>query len=106
LSELTKYEVFLSELNSLETQSAILVERFNDLVKLNKELESQVNMISKENEYLKLQVRTMEKEVETFKGSVEKESSFLTLPTKDRESLKLKINELIARINYHLGSSS
>jgi predicted nucleic acid-binding Zn-ribbon protein len=105
LSELNKYEVFLSELNTLETQTSILAEKLNDIMKQNKEFETQINLINKENEFLKLQVRTLEREVETFKGSVEKEAAFISLPAKEKESIKLKINELISRINYHLSSS-
>jgi len=106
LNELTKYEVFLNELSSLESQISVLAERYQDVVKHLNEIENQNTIVSKENEYLKLQIKTLEKEIETFKGSVERESTFSSLPVKDRESLKQKINELIARINYHLGSNS
>ncbi len=106
MNELTKYEVFLNELSSLESQISVLAERYQDVVKHLNEIENQNTIVSKENEYLKLQIKTLEKEIETFKGSVERESTFSSLPVKDRESLKQKINELIARINYHLGSNS
>lgn len=106
MNELTKYEVFLNELSSMESQISVLAERYQDVVKHLNEIENQNTIVSKENEYLKLQIKTLEKEIETFKGSIERESTFSSLPVKDRESLKQKINELIARINYHLGSNS
>lgn len=103
MPEISKYEIQLNELTSLEVQVSILVERFNDLIKKNADLENQLNHIKRDNEYLKLQLSSLENDLDTKADSSTIFSASLSL--KERESLKQRINEMISKINYHLSSS-
>jgi len=105
LSDSNKLELFLNDLSLLGTQAAILVEKYRDVLHTNDELQNRLGVITKENEYLKLQVNQLEKELEQLKSSFNQESFLSSLDTSDREKLKEKISELIARIDYHLAEN-
>lgn|GEM_PF-781524 len=105
MSDSNKLELFLNDLSLLGTQAAILVEKYRDVLHTNDELQNRLGVITKENEYLKLQVNQLEKELEQLKSSFNQESFLSSLDTSDREKLKEKISELIARIDYHLAEN-
>lgn len=92
MSELSKYEIFLQELSSVEVQVSAQKELCEELKNRNKELEKKLSALQRENEYLKLQIENGE-------------NVFGSLSVKERESLKLKITDVITKINNHLTSS-
>lgn len=100
-----KLELFLNDLSLLETQAAIIVEKYRDVIDTNNELQNRLGVVTKENEYLRLQVNQLEKELEQLKSSFNQESFLSSLDTSDREKLKEKISELIARLDYHLAEN-
>ena len=92
MSELSKYEIFIQELSSVEVQVSAHRELCEELKNRNKELEKKLSTLQRENEYLKLQIENGE-------------NVFGSLSAKERESLKLKITDVITKINNHLTSS-
>lgn len=100
-----KKEGFLSELNSLESMVSMLVDNYLALVEKNKKLENQIIQLNKEIEFYKLKASSLENDIEKFKGNFDKENIFSSLNSREKENLKLKIDELIDRINYHIRSS-
>lgn len=108
MSDLSKYEIFLQELNSVEVQVSAHIELYEELQNRNKELEKKLSSLQKENEYLKMQSAEggenggslAEHRSEDNKGSV-----FSSLSVKERKNLKLKITDVITKINNHLTSS-
>jgi len=60
LSELSKYEIFIQELSSVEVQVSAHRELCEELKNRNKELEKKLSTLQRENEYLKLQIENGE----------------------------------------------
>lgn len=104
MSELSKYEIFLQELSSVEVQVSGHKELCEELKNRNKELEKKLSALQRENEYLKLQIEN-EENSEERRGVGNGENVFGSLSVKERESLKLKITDVITKINNHLTSS-
>lgn len=104
MSELSKYEIFLQELSSVEVQVSAYRELCEELKNRNKELEKKLSTLQRENEYLKLQIENGENSEEQ-RSAGNGENVFGSLSAKERESLKLKITDVITKINNHLTSS-
>jgi len=104
LTELSKYEIFLQELSSVEVQVSAQKEQYEELLNRTKELEKKLSILQRENEYLKLQLENGEKIAEQREDRIG-ENVFGSLNVKERENLKLKITEVITKINNHLTSS-
>lgn len=103
MSELSKYEIFILELSSVEVQVSALREQYEELQSRSKELEKRLSSLQRENEYLKLQLENGEKMAEE-RGDSNGETVFSSLSVKEREDLKLKITDVITKINNHLTS--
>jgi len=102
LADLSKFEIFLQELSSVEVQASAQVELYDELLSRYKELEKRLSALQKENDYLKLQLENGEHEA--VKVGEGKEDLFCTLSGKEREALKSKITEVIAKLNNQLSS--
>ena len=90
MAELSKYDLILDELVSLEKQVISLTQKNKELAYDNSrlsdhinELEEQLNSLNKENEIL---------------------VNSNSINFKEREELKQKINELVSKIDFHLRS--
>lgn len=95
---LTKYEFLINELTSLEKQVYMYVQKTQGLINANNELKKKINQLEKENKELKSKVdeeNTGDK-LGLFNGK--------DLSDEDREKLKLKISELINKLDFHLRS--
>ena len=97
----SKYETLLGELNSIESELVILANMYKDLQFKNKELEKQILELQKDNAVLQIKLQGLEKE--RPKGEVEFEFAN-QLGSKERESLKLRLKEMVNKIDYHLSS--
>ncbi len=103
MAELSKYEILLSDLSSLESQAVIVKNQYKDLSERNVELEKNLRECQKENATLIQKLKSLETEFESFKS--DSEGQFINLlNTKERETLKAKIQNLISKIDYHLSS--
>jgi hypothetical protein len=108
LADLSKFEIFLQELSSIEVQVSAHIELCEELTNRNKELEKKISSLQKENEYLKMQSAEGGENGESLteqKGENGRENVFSSLSVKERENLKLKITDVITKINNHLTSS-
>jgi len=116
VAENTKYDVLLSELGSTESQVLVLINKWKSTTIRNRELEDQASMLKKENFELLQKISRIEEELEKCqKAKVENPLNipdldaggsglFNTLNPKEREQLKIKLQNLISRIDYHLSS--
>lgn len=99
-----KYELFLGELDFLETQIVVLNDRHGELYKKYKLAENQVKSLKSENEYLRSQIELLEKDIKDIKGS-----SFFPdgelLSDKERLELKEHLNKIIGKIDSYLANS-
>ncbi len=103
MSELSKYDILINDLTGLESQAAIIKNKYKDLTIQNAELEKHLRACQSENASLSQKLKNLEAEFENFKN--DSEGQFINLlNTKERETLKIKIQNLISKIDYHLSS--
>jgi predicted RNase H-like nuclease (RuvC/YqgF family) len=101
LPDLTKYDVLLKDLEKIETQVSILKHNNQDAVKRNKELENMLSSYTKENLALQKKIENMQNEIKKLQNDSENDM-INSLNLKERETLKVKLKDLISRIDYHL----
>ena len=105
MADSSKYDTFLLEINSLEKQVYLLVQKGNELYAKNSSLEKKTKQLEKENEVLRLKIEEIEKK---FSGNAVNYESELfgnfNVPIEDKDNLKKKINELIVKIDRQLSS--
>jgi hypothetical protein len=103
LSELSKYEVLLNELNSIQVQAAIITNKCKDLAQRNKELEEFLSEAKKEKTNLMQKISELENDFKTLQSN-NNVNIINTYNEKEKESLKIKLQNLISRIDYHLSA--
>ena len=101
MPDLTKHEILLKDLETVATQISILKHNYHDSVKRIKELEDMLSSYTKENLALQQKVEIMENELKIFQNDSENDM-INSLNLKERETLKVKLKDLISRIDYHL----
>ncbi|MCU7495087.1 MAG: hypothetical protein HF314_04050 [Ignavibacteria bacterium] len=104
MTELSKYDVILEELNALEKQFYALAKKNKDLLNRIETLERTNREFVFENSGLKSKVIELETALEDLKRENINLRNGGTLNGKDREDLKAQINELISKIDFHLRS--
>jgi len=108
VAELSKYDLLLSDLKTIEAHIAVLKSKLNDSVERNVELEKKLSQIQNENKELTKKLGKFEKEiVPANRDKSDTETNILnSLNLKERENLKAKLQNLISRIDYHLSTDS
>lgn len=101
MSENSKYESILNELNSIESQASVLRNKYKDIFSRNAELEKTVADLKKEKTNLLQRISRLEGELEPFK---DEGSLFNSLNSKEKENLKVRLQNLISKIDYHLSA--
>lgn len=104
MTELSKYDIILEELNALEKQFVSLSKKNKDLLARFETLERTNREFVFENSGLKSKVLELESKLEDLKRENNNLRNGGTLNRKDREDLKAQINELISKIDFHLRS--
>jgi len=99
LGETSKYSVFLEELNSLEKQVYAYVQKNSELTLEIEEIKKELESLQKENEVLKLKNEELEEKIEKGAGVFPE-----NMNSDEREALKLKLDSLINKIDYHIRS--
>ncbi len=103
MAELSKTELFLNELSNLESMASILTHKLNEAFEQNKELEKVVVQLKEENQNLRERFMDLEEELEHV-SSVKDSNLLSTLSFEERENLKVKIKDLITRLDFHISS--
>ncbi|MCL5029200.1 MAG: hypothetical protein M1480_09300 [Bacteroidetes bacterium] len=103
MADLTKYEILISELSSIEAQLSNLIHKNQELVEQNSELQSQLIQLKNENTYLTQKLSSLEKETNSQNNEGEI-NLFNSLNLKERENLKVRLQNLISKIDYHLSA--
>ena len=99
--DLAKYETLISDLVKLESQVEILKNKYSDTLGRNKELEVSLNEIQADKSLLHQKISEMESDLEEIKLKTEEKTK---LNSEEREEIKIKIRDLISRIDKHLSS--
>ncbi len=103
MAETSKYDIMLSDLGAIEGLISTLLDKYNDIYERNIELEMKILEISHENEILLNQLSKIEKEA-FGKNEPMDSNLFNSLTLEERESLKVKLQSLISKIDYHISS--
>lgn len=90
MAEISKYDIIFEELSVLEKQVANLANRNRELLK--------------ENSVLQAKVKELQERESTLLSEAEELKRGGLTNLKERESLKLKLNELVNKIDFHLRS--
>lgn len=109
MAENTKYDVVLNEISSMEAQVVVLTNKCRETAKRNRELEEQASKFKKENFELLQKISSLEADLEKLRAQKEVNSGgsnleFNSLNPKERENLKVRLQNLISRIDYHLSA--
>jgi predicted nuclease with TOPRIM domain len=99
--DLSKYEILINELSSIEAEVATLKDQLRDNTLRTDEMETVLMKLRQENSLLKSKLTELEIENENLKKQPD---TFNILNSKERETLKLKLQDVISRIDYHLSA--
>lgn len=99
MADLSKHDVLLNDISHIETRISVLVNNLKESLELNKKAEEQLNELKKENSELRQKLSDLEE------GAYMSDTdSFGSLNSKEKETLKLKLQNLLSKIDYHLSS--
>ena len=104
MADITKYEVLINDLAAIESQLSSLAHKNQELHSRNFELEEQMKLLKTENTFLAQKLSKIEGEIQSQKGDGEN-NIFNSLNLKERENLKVRIQNLISKIEYHLSTN-
>jgi chromosome segregation ATPase len=99
---MVKYENLISDLSTVESQITILKNQYADAVKRIKELDIALEKAKHDNTALYQKIASLEEEINYLKSKSEQGIGLNAMDSEERESLKVRLQELITRINYHL----
>jgi len=103
LVDLAKYDSIIHDLSSIEAEIATMGNKLRDTEERKTELEIQVAKLRQDNSFLQKKILELEQEILLSKQD-EEGNIFNTLNTKEKENLKLKLQDIISKIDFHLSS--
>ncbi len=99
--DFSKYESLIQELATIEAEVATMGNKLKDVEEHKIELEIELNKVRQENFYLQKRILDIEQELinsrEKNDGNI-----FNTFNSKEKESIKVKLQDMISKIEYHL----
>jgi cell division protein FtsB len=101
--ELSKYENIINDLNLIETQAEVLKNKAKDIETRNVHLERNFEKLKADNAALHQKIAKLESEIDRLIGRAELDI-FNSLTSKEKETIKSKIEYLVSKIDYHLSS--
>jgi septal ring factor EnvC (AmiA/AmiB activator) len=103
LADYSKYDILLKDLNTVETQIAILNNKYKDELQKNQDLENTVKELKLENAFLVEKLSKLDSELQNLKSGTDQDL-FNSLNMKEKEDLKLKLRNLLSKIDFHISS--
>jgi predicted nuclease with TOPRIM domain len=103
LVDLAKYDSIIHDLSAIEAEIATMGNKLKDTEERKTELEIQVAKLRQDNSFLQKKIIELEQELLLSKQD-EEGNIFNTLNTKEKENLKLKLQDIISKIDFHLSS--
>jgi predicted nuclease with TOPRIM domain len=103
LVDLAKYDSLIHDLSSIEAEIATIGNKLKDTEERKTELEIQTAKLRQDNSILQKKIIELEQEILLTKQD-EEGNIFNTLNSKEKENLKLKLQDIISKIDYHLSS--
>lgn len=103
MAEYSKYEILIKDLNLIESQVSVLNNKYKDELQRNQDLENSVNELKLENAYLVEKLSKLDSELQNLQTGNDQDL-FHSLNMKEKEDLKLKLRNLLSKIDYHISS--
>jgi predicted nuclease with TOPRIM domain len=103
LVDLAKYDSLIQDLSAIEAEIATIGNKLQDVEEHKTELEIELTKLKQENSHLLKKINELEQELATAKEDKEG-NIFNTLNSKEKDSIKLKLQDVISKIDYHLSS--
>ena len=103
MADYSKYDILLKDLNTVETQIAILNNKYKDELQKNQDLENTVKELKLENAFLIEKLSKLDSELQNLKSGTDQDL-FNSLNMKEKEDLKLKLRNLLSKIDFHISS--
>ena len=101
--DLAKYDSIIQDLSSIEAEIATIGNKLKDTEERKTELEIQIARFKQDNSILQKKMIELEQEILLSKQD-EEGNIFNTLNSKEKENLKLKLQDIISKIDFHLSS--
>ena len=101
---MVKYENLINDLSKVESQITILKNQYTDAIKRIKELDIALEKSKQDNTSLYQKIASLEEEINYLKSKAEQGIGLNAMDSEERESLKVRLQELITRVNYHLSA--
>lgn len=101
--DLAKYDSIIHDLSAIEAEIATVGNKLRDTEERKTELEIQIAKLRQDNTFLQKKIIELEQEILLSKQD-EEGNIFNTLNTKEKENLKLKLQDIISKIDFHLSS--
>ncbi|MBN1637908.1 MAG: hypothetical protein JW866_03005 [Ignavibacteriales bacterium] len=104
MPELIQYEYLNKELNELEKQLHAFIQRNQQIEETNSVISKELERVEEENAILKAKLRELERKLAELHNNLNEKNSSEFINIEDKQNFKRKIDDLIERIDYHLGS--
>jgi hypothetical protein len=103
VAEFSKFDILIKDLNLVETQVSILNNKYKDELRKNQDLEKTLIAVKSENTFLIEKLSKLESELQNLQSGNNLDL-FNSLNMKEKEELKLKLRNLLSKIDYHISS--
>ena len=103
MAEYSKYELLIRDLNLIETQVSVLNNKYKDELLKNQDLEDSLKTLKAENTFLVEKLSKLESVLQNLQSGNNLDL-FHSLNMKEKEELKLKLKNLLSKIDYHISS--
>ena len=101
--DLAKYDSLIQDLATIEAEISTMSNKLRDTEERKTELEIELSESRQENTYLQKKLVEIEQQLADFKEESQGKI-FNTLNSKEKETIKLKLQDIISKIDYHLSS--
>ena len=103
MADYSKYDFLIKDLNIVETQVTVLNNKYKDELQKNQDLEKVVKEVKTENAFLVEKLSKLESELQNLQSG-SNQDLFNSLNMKEKEELKLKLRNLLSKIDFHISS--
>jgi len=103
MADIIKHEILLNELSAIEAQVSTLIHKNKELIGKIGDQEIELLRLRSENSFLQQKIVSLESDIKT-PGNDGDNNIFNSLNLKERENLKVKLQNLLSKIDYHLSS--
>lgn len=101
--DLAKYDALIQDLSTIEAEIATLGNKLKDIEERKTELELELTKVRQENSYLQKRIMELEQSLDESKENGEGDI-FNTFNSKEKETIKLKLQDLISKLDFHLSA--